>query len=63
MSIEDESRRIDDLLAGGHISEDEAVRAKARLLEKKQEGIAEERREEKAEDREREGARDTSGKR
>jgi len=61
MSIEDESRRIDDLLAGGHISEDEAVRAKARLLEKKQEGIAEERREEKAEDREREGARGAAG--
>ena len=35
MSIEDESRRVDELLASGDISEEEAARAKARLLEER----------------------------
>ncbi len=43
MSTEEESRRLDELLAAGHISEEEATRQKSRLLEEKRRGIAEQR--------------------
>ena len=57
MSIEDESRRVDELLASGDISEEEAARAKARLLEERRQ----ERAQAQAEAGERESARGAAG--